>query len=229
MIKFLGLGKKKPEEVMRSGKGHIPTERVGSLSDKGFSEPEIIDVLRKEGYSAEEIDRSLTQALRIGVTGESEEPTERLPTLRELRTQEAPLESSPVFPEFRETKPIKPEMPEPSMQYYPTAEYDTEELIESIVQERMGELDEKLVEFKTKYSDLERKILDIHHRLTVVSKGRTETEQTIISKIDSFKDTIDDTNGRLSSLEKAFKEALPALIESVRSLIELVQRFKKQA
>ena len=164
----MGLGKKKPEEVTKSGKGHVPTERVRGLSDKGFSEPEIIDVLRKEGYSAEEIDRSLTQVLRISVTGGPKEPPERLPTLRELRAQEAPQETTPTFPEFRETKPIKPEMPEPSMQYYPAAEYDTEELIESVVQERMGELDEKLVEFKTKYSDLERKILDIHHRLTVV-------------------------------------------------------------
>ena len=45
---------------------------VKELSDKGFSEPEMIDVLRKEGFSAEEIDRGLTQALELKVSGTPE-------------------------------------------------------------------------------------------------------------------------------------------------------------
>jgi len=216
MIKFLGKGKK-PEEVKKIGKGIIPSERVKDLSAKGFSEPEIIDVLRKEGYSAEEIDRALTQALKIGVTGEG--ATEKLPTLRELQT--------PTWT----TKPedlSQPQMPEPSMQY--SAEgYGTEELIESIVQERMGELDERLTEFRAKHAALERGLADLHNQLSVISKGRSESEQTIISKMDAFKDSMEDINGRLSGLEKAFKGALPALIESVRSLTELVQQVKKEA
>ena len=57
---------------------------------------------------------------------------------------------------------------------------------------------------------------------------RSETEEKILNKIDSFKDTLNDVNARMSSLEKAFKEALPALIESVRSLTDLVQRIKRE-
>ena len=67
---LFGIGKKKPEEVKKPGKGYFPTDRVKGLSNKGFSEPEIIDVLRKEGFSSEEIDRALTQVLKIEVTGE---------------------------------------------------------------------------------------------------------------------------------------------------------------
>jgi hypothetical protein len=43
-----------------------------------------------------------------------------------------------------------------------------------------------------------------------------------------LKDTMVEMTGRLSSLEKAFKDALPALIESVRSLTDLVQRVKRE-
>lgn len=222
MIKFLKFGgKKESEEASGMGKGFIPTDRVRELSGKGFSEPEIIDVLRKEGFGAEEIDRALTQALTIGVTGEPEGPT-RLPTLEDLQ----PRQVQPL----PEGEPQMPQMPEQSLQYpqYPES-YGTEELVESIVQERMGEVDQKFNEFMVKQANLERSISNLHHQLSILSKGKTETEQTIISKIDSFKDTLTDINGRLSSLEKAFKDALPALIESVRSLTDLVQRFKKES
>jgi len=213
MIKFFG---KKKEEEAPLGKGFIPIDRVRELSDKGFSEPEIIDVLRKEGFSAEEIDRGLTQVLKLGVTGQPEEPS-TLPTMENLQAT-GQFEGQGV-----------PQMPERSIQYpqYPES-YGTEELIESVVQERMGEVDQKFAELVAKQTALERSISNLHHQLSIMSKGRTQTEQAILSKIDSFKDSIDEMNGRVSSLEKAFKDALPALIESVRSLTDLVHRVKRE-
>ncbi len=215
MIKL--FANKKEEKPPTMGKGFIPTDRVRELSNKGFSEPEMIDVLRKEGFGPEEIDRALTQALKIGVTGGPEETTS-MPTLQELQS---PIE---------EQGPMMPQMPEKPMDYsqaYP--EYGTEELVESIVHERMGEVDEKIREFMIKQSDLEREISNLHHQLSIVSKGRSQSEQTIISKLDSFKDSMTDIDGRISSLDKAFRETLPALIESVRSLSDLVQRLKREA
>ncbi|MEM5824804.1 MAG: hypothetical protein QXW04_02135, partial [Candidatus Aenigmatarchaeota archaeon] len=46
----------------KEGRGEIPTEKVKNFLNKGFSEIEIIDILRKEGYSPEEIDKALMQA-----------------------------------------------------------------------------------------------------------------------------------------------------------------------
>jgi len=209
---------KKEEEIPRMGKGFVPTDRVRELSGKGFSEPEIIDVLRKEGFGPEEIDRALTQALKIGVTGNPEEPT-GLPTLQELQ--------SPMEPQ---QYPMLPQMPEKPLEYaqsYP--EYGTEELVESIVHERMGEVDDRIREFKVKQSDLEREISNLHHQLSILSKGRSQSEQAIISKLDSFKDSMNDIDSRISSLDKAFRDTLPSLIESVRSLSDLVQRLKREA
>jgi len=211
MIKLLGLGKK-AEETPKLGKGFIPADRVKELSDKGFSEPEIIDVLRKEGFSAEEIDRALTQALELRISG-------------------AP-ESQPGLPTFGQPQPQTPQMPqipEPSLQYPPVTEgYGTEELVESIVHEKMADVDEKLAEFRVKHADLERNISNLHNQLLILTKGTSQTEQAIVAKLDSLKDSLIDINARMSSLEKAFKDALPALIESVRSLTDLVQRFKKE-
>jgi len=214
MVKLFGG---KEEELSRMGKGFIPTDRVRELSSKGFSEPEMIDVLRKEGFGPEEIDRALTQALKIGITGGPEETT-GLPTLQDLQP---PMETQ---------GPMMPQMPEKPLEYsqaYP--EYGAEELVESIVNERIGEVDEKIREFNIKQTELEREISNLHHQLSVVSKGRSQADQTIISKLDSFKESMSDIDTRISSLDKAFRETLPALIESVRSLSDLVQRLKREA
>lgn len=211
MIKL--FGKKKPEKISTIGRGFVPTDRVKELSDKGFSEPEVIDVLRKEGFGADEIDRALTQVLKLGVTGEPETP--QLPTLEDIQKQKPPAE------------PSIPQIPERSIQY--PESYGAEELIESVVHERMGEVSQKFTELMTKQAELERYISNLHHQLSILSKGRSETERSILAKLDSFKDSLDDMNGKLSSLEKAFKGTLPALIESVRSLTDLVQRMKKEA
>jgi hypothetical protein len=216
MIKLFA-GNKGEENIPRTGKGFIPTDRVRELSSKGFSEVEMIDVLRKEGFGPDEIDRALTQALKIGVTGGPEETT-NLPTIQELQQ---PMET-------QET--MMPQMPEKPLEYsqaYP--EYGTEELVESIVHERMVEVDDKIKEFNIKQTELEREISNLHHQLSVVSKGRSQADQTIINKLDSFKEIMSDIDSRISSLDKAFRDTLPSLIESVRSLSDLVQRLKREA
>ena len=68
-------GKKKGKGAEESrGRGYPPTDRVKELMSRGFSELDTIDVLRREGFSADEIDRSLTQAVKEGVGGPSGAP-----------------------------------------------------------------------------------------------------------------------------------------------------------
>ncbi|MEM5799762.1 MAG: hypothetical protein QXZ43_03815 [Candidatus Aenigmatarchaeota archaeon] len=224
MIKF-GGGKKEPEKPPLLGKGFIPVDKVNDLSKKGFSEPEIIDLLRKDGFSAEEIDRALTQSLKIGVTGEEQE----LPTLNTLNQPKQDI----FYPQEISPPPVQQQQFQPDVQqqfqpdYYPQ-EYINEEIIESIVHEKMSDLDERLIEFKNKYNELERKILDLHNQLSIISKGGKERESEMISKVDSLKEGIEEISARLSSLEKTFKEALPSLIESVRALTDLVHEMKRR-
>jgi DNA-binding transcriptional MerR regulator len=228
MIKFLKFGGGREEAGPTLGKGFVPVNRVKELSGKGFSEPEMIDVLRREGFSAEEIDRALTQALRLGVTGEPEQ-TSTLPTMESMQMQQqTPSNQIPQIPERSLQYPEGYSTQQPQ---YPAQQegYGTEELIESIVQERMNEVDQRFHELSTKQSDLERGLSSLHHQLSIMSKGRTQTEEMMISKIDSFKDALLEISARMSGLEKAFKDALPALIESVRALTDLVQRLKRES
>lgn len=213
---------KKKEPTVLPGRGFIPIDRVREMASRGFSEPEMIDILRREGFAAEEIDKALTQALRITVAGETPStarapvPTEA-PTLPTLQTLEAPKEKEETMPQLPETS-----LPE---DYY---QYPTEEYIDYIVQARVSEVIDKINELNAKYQELEKKIDSINEQIKL-PQGKVEDQQQIIQKIESFTETVNDVNVRVGSLEKAFKETLPALIESVKTISDLVQKIKKEA
>jgi len=210
------FGKKEPERMPSVGKGYVPIERIKDLASKGFSEPDMIDVLRKEGFSADEIDKALTEALKAGISGvtpPAAQPAPALPTLEQLQPQQQ-----------------MPQIPETSLpgQYY-QQQYAPEEYVEYLVKERTAEIDEKISEFMVRYEELEKRMAEVHEQINSMAKTRSSSEELILSKIESFKDVVSDVDTRLNSLEKAFKEMLPALIEAVRTLSDLVQRTKKEA
>jgi len=200
------------KEEGSSGKGYAPVDRVKELASRGFSETEIIDVLRKEGFSPDEIDRALTDALKLGVSGISP-PSEGVPELPSLEE----IVPKPSAPEIPETS-----LPETQPQYLP------EEYIDLIVRERTNELAQKLNEFMIKYNEVERRLQELRAQLNEMIKGKSSGEKLILTKLETIGETLEDVEVRLSSLEKAFKEALPALIESVKALTDLVQRIKRE-
>jgi uncharacterized coiled-coil DUF342 family protein len=193
----------------------VPVERVKELSSKGFSELEMIDVLRKEGYSPEEMDRALTQALRTEITAPYQPVQEesRLPTLEDIIQ-----------------KPEMPQIPETSLPsgYYSEG-YSPEEYINYAVEEKMNEANRAIDEISAKINELEKRTEYTHEQINTLIQTKTSEQTQILDRIDSFKECISDMDIRLGGMEKAFKEALPPLIESVRALCDLVQRFKREA
>ena len=208
------LKKKQPETF--AGKGFIPVDRVREMSSRGFSEPQIVDALLKEGFTVEEIDKALTEALKGSVSGEKKEETKKeeikLPTLEEIVKEE----KMPEVPE----KPLAEALPETR------EEFPVEEYVDYLVQARVHEIVEKIKEFEVKYSELEKRVNEIRSRIDEILKARSEEQKQILTRIDSFSENVSEMSIKVSGLEKVFKETLPALIESVRALSELVQRLK---
>jgi len=132
-----------------------------------------------------------------------------------------------VFAEdFSEEKSVK--IPFNSEYYYPET-YESEEYVQTLVKERVQDIEEKIGDFSVKYGELDSRIQQIYEQLSLLTKKKPGEEQLLSTKLDALKDMVDDVSTRLNSLERAFKETLPALIESVRALSDLVQRFKKEA
>jgi len=215
------MKKKYAAPAMSAGR-ETPSERVSELSAKGFPEGEIIDVLRREGYGPEDIDKAMTQVLKLGVTGGN-------PNMQQMQNELPQLEPLEQLPQ---QMPQMPETSIPEQQYYypqqQQQQYTSEEYVDFLVKERVGEVDHKIEEFNVKHAELEKRMAEVNNQLTALVQTRTSEEQMILTKLDSYKDVMNDVIIRMGSLEKAFKETLPALIESVRALSDLVQRMKRE-
>ena len=135
----------------------------------------------------------------------------------------------PTIEELQPRKGNVPSMPETSLpeEYYQS--YPTEEYVDYAVQESTQDLIEQMNILAIRNRDLENRIKEMNERVRELGKGRANEQQQVLSSVDVLKETVNDVNARMASLEKAFKETLPALIESVRALTDLVQRLKREA
>jgi uncharacterized phage infection (PIP) family protein YhgE len=246
---------KKQQPQIIPGKGFVPIDRVREMAARGFSEPEMIDILRREGFSADEVDKALTQALRVGVTGEHDQPRQQegwqpvyqRPQQEQQQFQWPSEAQAPPEPQQQEQQPTMgglptlqslgaeaqqqmPQIPETSLpEGYYSQQYSSEEYIDYIVQQRMGEVAEKVKEIGRRYDDLQKRLDEIISSLKNVATKEASPQQTqIASKIDTFGETVSDIDNRLSGLEKAFKDTLPSLIDSVRALSDVVQKVRKE-
>jgi len=247
--------KKKPQAQVIPGKGFAPIDRVREMASRGFSEPEMIDVLRREGFSADEVDKALTQALRIGVTGEQpqqqqaqmqqqqwqpvyqkvEQPQQQFqwPSQQQQPQQKQgsqgglpTLQSLEMQPQGQDNMPQIPETSLPENYYQ--QQYSNEDYIDYVVQQRVTEITEKMNEYQQRHAELQRKIEDLSGQLSTMNTRSVPMQGQMSAKMEQFTDTVTDVDNRLSGLEKAFKETLPALIDSVRALSDLVQKVRKE-
>ena len=185
-----------------------PIERVKELSSHGFSEPEIIDVLRKEGYSPQEIDLALTEVLK-----------EKLQTPVPTRQKEE--EKIPSFEDV--VKKVKFEQ---QTQLQPEQQYSWDDYfnyIDYLVHSRIGEINNELEKINTKYQDLERRIEEINLNVRESVSKKEETYIQILRKFDELNSSMADLAQRIIALEELLKDILPPLIESVRSLTKMAQ------
>lgn len=221
---------KKKESTVIPGKGVIPIDRVRELASRGFSEPEMIDVLRRDGFSPDEIDKALTQALQIGVSGEQHQsPSPHQQQSQQMQNTQIPsLPQLPPQPQQETNELGMPQIPETSLpeDYY--SQYPTEDYVDYIVQARIAEYGEKMENMEKKIGALEDRINLLNEKILQFSQDKSQSNE-VSGRMESFNETVNDIGSRVGSLERAFKETLPVLIESVRGLGDIVQKIKKES
>ncbi len=241
----------------------IPTDEVRALSSRGVPEPDIIRTLRREGYSTNEIDQAMKEALRSRVSGEpyrppgeyGEEtlggPTEAPPPREEIPgdlgypTTEAAGEPGLPPPSF-EPPPREPAFPEaprgedflrppPGMPAPPprrprggVERKEIEELAEVIVEEKLRGMKERLKTVDIQFQQIGRKMEAISGEINRMRSEKSGDVKGIEEKIDGYSKHIDELNGRMESMEKAFKDSLSPMLESLRSLSDVVKSLKQK-
>lgn len=201
-----------------------PIEKVKEYAASGMPEADIIKTLKNAGYSFREIDAALNSALKTGVGTEA-------------YRENAPIEESAQEEEI--TEPLKV-LPQESEIVAPQVFAGDDEGSEKINVEELEEIvnsiaDEKMREFKISIEKSGNSINEFAERLTAVSNGlesikaagenaNAETEK----KIGELHAKLDELEPKTLGLERAFKDIMPNLVDSVREVKEALHGMQKK-
>ncbi len=120
------------------------------------------------------------------------------------------------------------QMPQQRVPEIPEADVTLEEIIEGIIAEKWYEFEDRLGGFEKRDVQLQNEIEDLRKKIGDVEKMQKERETTLLSKFESFGDSMEGIQGRIGSIEKVFKEFLPELTQNIRVMSDLIETAKKK-
>ncbi|MCK5233953.1 MAG: hypothetical protein KAJ91_03990 [Candidatus Aenigmarchaeota archaeon] len=200
-----------------------PVEKVNEYAAAGMPEAEIIKTLKSAGYSFREIDAALNSALKSGVGTEAyNEDT----SLQGSAPNAEMLEPLTLLPE--ENKIVAPQVFEGKDDGFDKINIEElEEVVNSIA-------DEKMRVFKIDLEKSTNSIVGFAEKLNSVSTGlesmkstRETTDADAEKRIGELHARIDEIEPKLLGLERAFKDIMPNLVDSIRELKEIIHGMQK--
>jgi methyl-accepting chemotaxis protein len=198
-------------------------QKVLDYSTRGYSESEIIDTLQNEGYTFEQIDLALTEALKSGVEGDYT-PSPQAQSIKkgfDFNTQYNSTDDS-----FEDLSPISQGV---SLSISPEEMVDKkveqiEEMVESLIDEKIARVEEAVGNIKDAF-------YKFNENLGVLQQAMTELQKNIDNLNREFKEhnnavdqRFEDFQPRINSLEKAFKDTVPNLVDSIREVREMHEK-----
>lgn len=207
----------KKKNATKAGKHNIPVEDVRHMTKKGMSDKDIIKHLKSQGYSYEQIETAMLQAVKSGVT--EEQPTFRktepeLPEFESFYTQEEEQMPFETLPELDSDLPQEIEDPNIML----------EELVEGIIDEKWIKFEENMRKIETDIDKVRAEIRQFETRVEA-SKKEVPTKE-LEFKISDLNEKIEDIDARVGGLEKAFKQFLPSLTRNIESLSKMIHEMK---
>ncbi len=198
----------------------IATPRAIELINQGLPESDVITALQNEGYSFEEIDSALNEALKSQVTsGQNQADEYTMKKGFDFNSQ--PPSAS------RETLAPLPQEGYNQVQVTPEEIInrkfeDIQEMVESLLEDEVGKVmdtvsssKEKLQQLETRLKAMENSVIDVKKSIDSVKKQLDDTKNDVESKVSEI-------DPRLNSLEKAFREVIPNIVDSMREIKEIV-------
>lgn len=199
------FGKKKEKE--------LPLDEIRKMAGQGISDRDIIKELKSRGFSYDEIEKAMLQAVKEGV-GES--PQTFAPP--------GPVRSEPV-----QSEPAPaPEFELPSFEEEPASDESSEvvleELVEGVIEEKWQKFEDRISGVEENFEHIKSEIKQFESRLAQ-EKSQSPTKELDL-RISDLSQHLDDMDARIGGLEKAFKQFLPALTRNIESLSQIIHEIK---
>ncbi len=119
---------------------------------------------------------------------------------------------------------------------YPEETWDTdvgisqeqEELIETIIEEKIIDIEDEFETVYERLEELEDNVDELQQDVHDLKIRKDEDEREFLQKMEEMEDYLESSESRIGGLEKAFQQTLPSLVENVRDLTELVEDMRQE-
>ena len=95
---------------------------------------------------------------------------------------------------------------------------NTEAIVESLVQEKWKELQDKMQAFEQWKDDMDSKVHKIEESVNALKESFNNLHQGVLGKISEYDTNLKDVGSSVKAMDKVFKNVLPTLTESVSKL-----------
>jgi hypothetical protein len=185
------------------------------MKEQGLSNNEIIQNLTRQGYSNTEIFDAMNHldtknAVESSPSSLMSFPSETVDNLKHQTSAQDFTNNSNVEEEIEHYDP------------------KTEELIETIIDEKWQELLKdvnKIIEWKNRS---ERRIQEVEIQIKNLKESFDELHKAVIGKVSEYDKHILDVGTEIKAMEKVFSKVLPKFTENVHELSRITKKVKEQ-
>jgi len=200
----------------KKSKGPVPVEEIQAMSRRGLSDRQIIKKMKKEGFSYDEIEKAMLQAVKQGVGGGPELQEINQPTTNNFSLDD--FYQQPVPQTQENTEEINTENL--------NAEAIIEELIEGVIEEKWEKFNKKIKEQEQNLENISAMIKQFEQKISSINTDAVPKEMELRS--DVINNKIDELDIRIGGLEKAFKQFLPSLTRNIENLSGIIHEMKEK-
>ncbi len=206
--------------------GSDATEDANRLFSQGMSEGEVVQQLKSQGYDFSQIDNALGNTIRNQViSGTQQQPqssygdsygqqqVQRLQAQIQQGDQSQNNEGS----YFNQQQQLEQQMDNSRFLSQRDA---VEALIESIVEERLSSFKSMIDKTTGSIEELRSEIENLDKSLKVVESHTQDTSSDLRKEMDTLRDDISLVAPKVSSLEHAFKDVVPNIVDAISEINE---------
>jgi len=198
-------------------------EKVVEMKKQGIPVHDIVDDLRKQGFSYQESEDAMNQA-------EFKSSSQLQPSIMEEESTNVPPPEMPSQPE-REEESISEPVIQPQ-QFIPTQPVksemeNVEVLIENIVEEKWKRMMENYGDILSWKEKVRTEIIAVKQELLRLRTRLENTEQAILGRVTQYDKDIIEMGSDVKALEKVLQNILKPLTSSIKELQEVTRKLKK--
>ncbi len=205
-----------------------PTEEAIKLNKEGNQKEDIAKTLEGKGFNQQQVSDAMNHAdIKAGVEGSYPQKDVSHPGMRpsvlNLDSEAPSPMDAPAPPETMQS--TQPQF-QPSNVQPQDVSADTEELVESIVEEKWQEYMERIGDIESWKIRTEDDVNSIKQEIIRLGNRFDQLQNSVVEKVSDYNRSVEDVGSEIKALEKVFKNILDPFTTNIKELNKITKELK---